>query len=330
MDFLKDAAEAIQDAIGLAPHATFQIIWTVFIVLAYLTINMIVTHLIRRHVEDTSRQYSTRKTASYLLGILAFLIVFWIWFGVGGGLVTYLGILSAGLAIALQDPLTNFAGWIFLVVRRPFVVGDRIEIADKAGDVIDIRLFQFSLIEIGNWVDADQSTGRIIHVPNGLVFKSPVANFTQGFNFIWNEIAVMVTFESQWKKAKEILQRIADEKNFFDSREAEKQVRQVSGKYMIYYKHLTPMVWTRVDDCGVTLTIRYLCDPRRRRTSEMDIWEDILEAFSREPDIDFAYPTQRIYFNPREGKSETGGPGLEEEDGSEEKSPDQIPSGNRT
>lgn len=328
MDFIKETAEAIQDAIGLAPHTTFQIFWTIFIVLAYLAINMIVTYLTHRHVEDTSKKYSTRKTASYFLGMLGFIIVFWIWFGVGGGLVTYLGILSAGLAIALQDPLTNFAGWMFLVVRRPFVVGDRIEIADKAGDVIDIRLFQFSLIEIGNWVDADQSTGRIIHVPNGLVFKSPVANFTQGFNFIWNEIAVMVTFESRWKKAKEILQGIADANSSLDSLEAGKQVKQVSGKYMIYYKHLTPMVWTKVADSGVTLTIRYLCDPRRRRTSEMEIWEDILEAFSREPDIDFAYPTQRVYFNPKEGKSGTGGPGLEKEVGSEEKSPDRVNSGN--
>ena len=79
-----------------------------------------------------------------------------------------------------------------------------------AGDVIDIRLFQFSINEIGNWVDADQSTGRIIHIPNGIVFTEPQANYTAGFQYIWNEIPVLVTFESDWKKAKQILTDIVN------------------------------------------------------------------------------------------------------------------------
>jgi len=71
---------------------------------------------------------------------------------------------------------------------------------------------------------------------------------------------------------------------------------------MIFYSALTPTVYTSVQDCGVLLTIRYLIDPRRRRTSEMAIWEDILSVFARRSDIDFAYPTQRFYNNVVEGK----------------------------
>ena len=67
------------------------------------------------------------------------------------------------------------------------------------------RIFMFTLMEIGNWVDADQSTGRVIHIPNGKVFKEVLANYSKGFQYIWNEIPVLVTFESNWKKAKEIL-----------------------------------------------------------------------------------------------------------------------------
>jgi small-conductance mechanosensitive channel len=81
--------------------------------------------------------------------------------GSGGSVVTYLGLVSAALVIALQDPITNFVGWVFIISRRPFEIEDRIQIGEDAGDVIDIRFFQFSLNEIGNWVDADQSTGRI-------------------------------------------------------------------------------------------------------------------------------------------------------------------------
>ena len=89
---------------------------------------------------------------------------------------TFLGLLSAGLAIALKDVVASMAGWIFILWRRPFQLGDRIQIGDRAGDVVDLRLFQFTLLEIGNWVDADQSTGRSIHVPNGAVFTEPLFN----------------------------------------------------------------------------------------------------------------------------------------------------------
>ena len=309
MDLLNKATEVIHDTIGLPTEVAGQILWTLIVVLVGLGANKVLIALINRHADDASKQYSRRKGTSYLLGFIIFVLIFWIWIGLRGGLVTYLGILSAGLAIALQDPLTNFAGWLFLIVRRPFVVGDRIEIGEIAGDVIDIRLFQFSLIEIGKWVDADQSTGRIVHAPNGLVFRTPVANYTQGFNFIWNELPVMVTFESDWRKAKTILQRIADEHNPMQSEEAQEQVKQVSGRYLVYYTHLTPIVWTRVADSGVVLTVRYLCDPRQRRSTEMDIWEEILDAFARNEEIDFAYPSQRVFLNPLEGKARTGGPG---------------------
>ena len=95
-------------------------------------------------------------------------------------------------------------------MRRPFALGDRIQIGKHSGDVIDIRFFQFTINEIGNWVDADQSTGRIIHIPNGKVFTEAQANFTQGFSHIWNEIGVLVTFESDWEKAKNILEKIVE------------------------------------------------------------------------------------------------------------------------
>jgi small-conductance mechanosensitive channel len=182
------------------------------------------------------------------------------------------------------------------------VVGDRIEIGEHRGDVIDMRLFQFTLVETGNWVDADQSTGRIIHVPNGWVFRRSVANYTAGFNFIWNELPITITFESDWELAKSILTEIADRHSILKGEVAQEQIRRAARKYMIYFQHLTPIVWTTVADVGVTLTIRYICEPRRRRSSETAMWEDILRAFAGADNIDFAYPTTRFYNNVTEGK----------------------------
>ncbi len=250
-------------------------------------------------------QYRISKTVSYIIYPLAFLVIGRIWFAGFQAVSTYLGLLSAGLAIALQTPLVNLAGWAFILWRQPFKVGDRIEIGEDRGDVIDQRIFMFSLMEIGNWVDADQSTGRIIHLPNGKIFTDVMANYSQGFQYIWNEIPVLVTFESDWRKAKQILEEISQKHGTSLSESAARKLKESAKKFMIFYSKLTPKVYTTVKDCGVMLTIRYLCDPRKRRGSEQDIWEDILDSFAKHNDIDFAYPTQRFYRNDTEGKPDT-------------------------
>src|SRR5207237_6136308 len=186
------------------------------------------------------------------------------------------GVVSARIAIALKDPLSNLAGLASIVWPRHFDVGDRIEIAKDKGDVIDIRLFQFTINEIGVWVDADQSTGRIVHIPNQTVFTEPVANYDKGFRYIWNEVPVLVTYESNWKRAREILTAIAFKHAEHLTAEAERDLLAASQQFLINYKKLTPIVYTSSSASGILLTIRYLIEPRRRRGTVSAIWEDIL------------------------------------------------------
>lgn len=272
------------------------------IIIAILWLLRAVTIRFTLGVDDVRSRYRWRKVITYVVAMVGLLLVGRVWFEGVAAIATYLGLISAGIAISLRDPLVNIAGWIFLMWRRPFVVGDRIEIDGRAGDVIDVRLFQFTLLEIGGWVDSDQSTGRIIHVPNGKVFTESAMNYTQGFPYIWNELPVLVTYESDWKKAKRLLLEIADHNVDRLSEEAERRVLQASRKFMIFYSTLTPTVYTRVAPSGILLTIRYLTEPRRRRGGGEKLWEAILDAFAEHDDIDFAYPTQRLYFNPYEGK----------------------------
>lgn len=151
--------------------------------------------------------------------------------------------------------------------------------------------------------DADQSTGRIIHIPNGVVFSNSQANYTAGFEYIWNEIPVLITFESNWKKAKQILNKVVNNHAVSLSEDAEKQIKEAAKKYLIFYTKLTPIVYTTVKDSGVLLIMRYLCHARSRRRTDQSIWEETLERFAQYNDIDFAYPTQRFYNNISERKS---------------------------
>jgi small-conductance mechanosensitive channel len=299
---LNDAYAWLQGATGLSPMVLGNLIRTIVVLVVLGVIRALLVRLVHRRTSDVRAQYQWRKAVSYTTVGLGFLLIGRIWIAEFGALATFLGLLSAGIAIALRDLLVAMAGWMFIVWRKPFRTGDRIAVVGHAGDVIDQRLFQFTLLEIGTVTGAGQSTGRIIHVPNGKVFSDPVINYTRGFQYIWNEVPVVVTFESNWRAAKEILAEIAHDKAESLSEDAERRVRQAAQEYMIFYTQLTPTVYTDVIDIGVRLTIRYLVEPRRRRGSEQLLWESILDAFDQREDIDFAYPTSRLYFNPHEGK----------------------------
>jgi len=268
------------------------------LVLVHVTIKMIV----RRQTDNEEIRYKWRKNLAYVLSFFGFIIIGRIWFEGVGSLATFLGLLSAGLAIALRDPVTDMAGWVFLIWRKPFQVGDRIQIGDMKGDVIDIRFYKFTILEIGNWVSSDQSTGRVIHMPNHVILRESIANYTSDFDFLWNEISIVVTFESDWKRAKEILEDIAQNHMEDYVLDAEEQVRRATKSYLIRYKNLTPIVYTEVVEVGVKLTIRHLSHARKRRGINQMMWEDILDRFSEEDSIDFAYNTLRIYQNQIEGK----------------------------
>ncbi len=295
----------LQKVTGLNPDLLHKVLTSVLTVLAVWVLHRLIVVLVLKHIGDLRLRYRLKKTSGYVLFLGAVIVLGRIWFEGFQTVATFFGLLSAGIAIALRDPLVNLAGWIFIISRRPLEVGDRIQVGEHAGDVIDIRVFQFTLMEIGNWVGADQSTGRIIHIPNGTVFTEPVANYSKGFQYIWNEVPVLITFESNWRKAKEILLEIAARHAEHLSKAAEEKVREAARKFMIFYTKLTPTVYTSVEESGILLTIRYLCEPRRRRNSEQAIWEDILSEFAKCDDIDFAYPTRRYFDNVVEGKPGT-------------------------
>ena len=306
MSKVYEIIQKIADTLGASNDTVENFIASLLIIILLWLLRFVILRVVARRSEDVRVLYSWRKISTYITVILGLFILGRIWFAGFGALTTYLGLLSAGVAIALRDPLVNLAGWVFLVWRRPFEVGDRIQIGEHRGDVIDLRIFQFTLMEIGNWVDADQSTGRVIHIPNGKVFTEMQANYSKGFRYIWNEVGVLITFESDWSKAKQILEKIGREHAAHLSESAARRVREASKKFLIFYSKLTPAVYTSVKDCGVMLTIRYLCHPRDRRGTEQEIWEDVLTEFARCSDIDFAYPTVRRYDNIREGKPGAG------------------------
>ncbi len=296
---LDSIIQGLAEAAGMSPELARKLLTTVAIAIGYVIARRLVGRLLTSSVDDASARYRAVKAGQLFLLFASFVLLFRTWLTDASGLGTWLGLLSAGLAVSLQDPLENLAGWVYIAIGRPFRVGDRIQVGDHAGDVVDVHPFSFTLLEIGNWVEADQSTGRVIHVPNGWLFKHSVAGYDQGFPFIWNELRVVVTFESDWRKAKRVLERVVVEHS---ESVDEAEFHEASKAMHIQFTHLTPVVWTDTSADGVRLTMRYLCRPRSRRVSTSKMWEAILDEFERMEDVDFAYPTTRRLDHPREGK----------------------------
>lgn len=283
-----------------------RVIETLAVILILMLLRAVIVFSVRRNVSDAHVRYHWTKGISYAIVFAALFLVGRIWFVGFRSIATFLGLVAAGLVLALKEPVLNMAGWLFILWRRPFALGDRVQVGSHSGDVIDRRLFQFTVLEIGEWVDADQSTGRIVHIPNGRVFTEAVANYTRGFPYLWNEVSLAVTFESDWRRARQLLLEVAERRGRLLTPADEARVLAESQNVMIFYSTLAPTVYVRGSERGVMLTLRYICGPRERRGTEQAIWEDILDEFGRDESIDFAYPTQRFFHRDVEGRTLRG------------------------
>lgn len=259
----------------------------------------VVLFFVRRFINSLhlslEKKHRARKHANLIGSIIFLVLLVPLWAGTSHQWTTILSVVGAGIALALHDVLLNLAGWAYISIRHPFRTGDRIEIDGVKGDVIDIRYFVSTLLEIGNWVDAEQSTGRVVDIPHGHIFRKPLYNYTKGFEYIWNEYSVLLTFESDWERLKPFLVQCGEDESHEIQTHVKTKIDRMANKYLIYYHQLTPIVYTKILESGVQLTLRYLTDAKLRRSSENSISQKVLHFVQDSKDIDFAYPTIRYY-----------------------------------
>ena len=277
-----------REAIGIV------ITLVIIILCGYLVHSMAV-----KYIQGDEKKHAIKKWTRYTTAIIA---IIWI-------LILYnshiqqdtpfylflIGLFLASVAISLRDVFSNIVGWIIIVSSKGFKNGDRIKIGSMTGDVIDIGIFRTIIAEIGDWVEADQSTGRLISIPNSIVLNQEVCNYTHGYDFIWSEVKVLITFESEWQKAEEIMNTIAMDDFIQKKEQIQERLKHVKRRYLLRYNYITPKVYVSIKDSGVELSLRYMVRTRRRRTLEDLVAREILMKFKKEKDIDFAYPTIRIF-----------------------------------
>jgi len=251
--------------------------------------------VVQRINEDSPYIYTVRKATSYAINILGALLVFGVWIERLGDLSIALGILAAGLAFALQEVIGSFAGWLTIISGRPFSVGDRIETSNIRGDVVDVGILRTTLMEIGNWLQGDHNTGRIVTVSNAFIFKEPLYNYSAYLRFIWDEISIPITYESDWQKAIVIMTETIKKHPHYQSLlpQAEGQRRQARRKLAVKITSLEPRVFVKLTDNWIELGMVYPVDNDLRRSFRSEVSQHILSEFA-EVDIKIASQTIAI------------------------------------
>jgi small-conductance mechanosensitive channel len=277
----------------------------VFLVLAaglYLFAR-IARQLVSQQIPDVNKRHTIRKAISYSYGLLLLLVAVALFADALVGFGTLVAVVLAGVAIALQDVLKSFVGWLYVSGRTGVQVGSRIEVDGVVGDVIDIGVFKTTLLEIGNLVFGRQSTGRLVTVPNSKMISDNVFMSTTSNPFVWQEIRLFVTFESDWQRAEAILREIVNEIHEEIAPELARGFEKLERRYAFKYGTLTPIVYVSIAEFGVELDLRFLIPVRRRRGSVDRVSRRILEALAAEPNVRIAYPTYRVYRRGEEGGS---------------------------
>lgn len=256
--------------------------------IAAILLGIVILHgvwlVLRRYVarvKDVGTRHRLRKTAS-LIGYFVILLLAAALFSDSlGKLTLIMGVAGAGIAFALQEVIVSFAGWLAISFGDFYKTGDRVQLGGIKGDVIDIGILRTTLMEIGEWVRADQYTGRIVQVANSFIFKEPVFNYSGDFPFLWDEIVMPIKYGSDYRLARQLMKNAVDEIVSDFTEGARLKWREMVRKYMIEDALLDPMITLTANDNWMEFTIRYVVDYKRRRAVKDLIYTRLLEDMDK-------------------------------------------------
>jgi uncharacterized membrane protein len=282
--------ETSLDLAGIA----LKLILSLAVVVITMIIYRAIRNTIKRRVEDPTRLQSLRVAVRNVLAVAGFLIIALIWLPRGNNLLTALGILGAGLAIASQEMVGSLVAGLNIWLGNIYRVGDRVRIGDVVGDVMDISLLRTTVMEVGEWVKADQYTGRVVTVANRVVWVNPVYNFTQHWGYLWDEITLPITYESDWQRAAELMLEHGQTYTAELQADAEAKLSRMIDRYPLKDTKVEPTLYLAMTDNWIEVTLRFLVDAQERRRVKDHLYRELLQNFQGKENISVASTTIEI------------------------------------
>jgi small-conductance mechanosensitive channel len=241
-------------------------------------------------IDNAVSRYNLRRVAKLILGLLLVLVVVSILFQNWYTALVSVGLISLVVGLAIQTPVTSFLGWIYILARAPYRVGDRIKIGDATGDVIDVGYLDTTLWEFGggDLLSTDHPTGRIIKFPNSKILDSTVYNYTWPlFPYIWNEIKFSVAYDSDLEFVAETMQRVAAQEVGERMMKQVRVFREILAQTPVDQLEVReyPAVLFRVNaNTWLDAIVRYLVHPKEAGRVKTRLIKKLLAELKAAPD----------------------------------------------
>lgn len=240
-------------------------------------------------LHDNAARFNLKRVVNLLSGIAIFFISLSILFANWYTAVVSLGLLSLILGFALQTPITSFIGWIYILVKSPYRVGDRIKIGEASGDVIDVGYLDTTLWEFGGqYLSTDHPSGRIIKFPNSNVLASSVYNYSWAlFPYIWNEVSFQIAYQSDLQFVADVMQQTAEDEVGEAMMERVRTFRELLAQTPVDHLEVNerPSVVFRVSkNSWIEVIVRYLVEPKNAGRVKTRLIKKMLERLNAEPD----------------------------------------------
>ncbi len=245
----------------------------------YFLLSIVVQGLISRRIKDRKTRYSISKALTVLYVLIFIGTVLVLWVQTPEVLVVSVGLIGAAGAFVLQDSIRNFIGGLAILATGIYGIGDRIEVESKLGDVVDIGLLYTTLLEMREWVDGDQATGRLTTIPNSRAISGIMNNYTKDFPFLWDEIRFPISLDSDLAYAMERFQNIVEEEREEVARMAEEAMTEVvMEKYYLTKREVRPTLYMSFNDNWVDIFVRYITRVHERRMVRSKLFQLMFEA----------------------------------------------------
>ena len=283
LKIIEEFSEYIGANLGINKIYINLTILTVLVILFFDILKFIIRKTYSKLPVSDKKKYFRNRKIKISLTVFCWIVIIIVWKEQIKSLMTLISFISAAITIALKELIFNFFAGMYINAKKIFEIEDRIEIKGIKGDVITMHSLGFEMLEIADGNEYEQSTGKIVHIPNSCVFSEPTKNFTKAFKYIWDEIKINVELDSNIEEIKSniynILNSIETLKEI--TKKMENQVDDVTVQYRIYFNKLSPIIYTRITDSHIELSLRYLVHPKKIRMVQDEIYLKVLEEYKK-------------------------------------------------
>ena len=257
------------------------LIYTIIAAIFIKLINYLLIFINNKINYNDKQKYIVNKRNKNVLTIIFFITIIFIWNDLLKNIITFISFMSAAITLAAREIIYNYFAGLYIKIIKPINIEDRIHIGEYLGDIININTLNFELLEVDK--EINQSTGKIIHIPNSLIFTSPLKNYNKAFKYIWDELTIRIDINDDIELAKKQLLKIINTNPTIKEipKKMKEEVKNSMKSYRIYYNNYSPIIYTKIEEDKCLLTARFLIHTKKQRNVESTLYTNIIENFKK-------------------------------------------------